>query len=338
LVECLLRNSAPETSSVEDISQLNALLPILYADAVIEALKGAHLSLSDLDLVGCHGQTVFHIPTPQDCVGFSVRSSLQIGDASVLANRLNVPVVADFRTADMALGGQGAPLVPYLDYVYFTSSTENRGLLNLGGIGNITVLPANATPEQVFAFDTGPANMVIDDLMRRFYGKPYDENGDVGASGKVNEALLAELLDDPFFSAPPPKSTGREKYTKHFADGLIANNPHISPEDLVATATAFTAHSVLLAYHNIIRPLYTLDVIVASGGGIHNATLMRMLADVLSPIRVTTANEYNLDSDAKEAVCFAVLAHEYVNGVPTNLPSVTGASRPTLLGKLCLSA
>lgn len=336
IVEILLRNSAPETSAVNEISQLNAYLPVLYADAVLKTLAQANLTTEDLDLVGCHGQTIFHIPFPEKCAGQDVISTLQIGDPSVLANRLRVPVIGDFRTADMALGGQGAPLVPYLDYVYFASPDENRGLLNLGGIGNITLLPANAKAHEVIAFDTGPANMVIDSLVRHFYNKPYDENGDIGAMGSVDEALLHELLRDPYFQAPPPKSTGREKYTQIFVDQLIAENTHLAPVDLVATATAFTAHSIRLANQYILEPRCKLDVILASGGGIHNKTLMRMISDAVSPIRVTTVDAYNLNSDAKEAACFAVLAHEFLNETPTNLPSVTGASRPTLLGKLAL--
>lgn len=341
LRKLLLRQSDRATSSVFDLSQLNVRLAHAYVDALRRAVRAAGIELSDLDLVGSHGQTVHHVPEPSLCAGLAVTSTLQIGDPSVLANLLGVPVVGDFRMADMALGGQGAPLVPYFDYVYFTDDHETRGLLNLGGIGNVTVLPAGAaSPEVVYAFDTGPGNMVIDALARRFFDVPCDDRGHLARQGRFDEAVLAELLGDPYFTQPPPKSTGRERFGAAFVDRLVTACaeaiPDARPHDFLATATMLTALSVYQAYARFIRDRNALDVLVVSGGGKHNDFLMDRLANVFAPIPVRTVDDYGLDADAKEALCFAVLAHETLNGVPTNLPSVTGAARPALLGKICM--
>ena len=334
----LLENSAPETSSVRALSQLNVRLAHLYAEAVRAAAADAGLSARDLDLVGSHGQTVHHVPDAADCAGAAVTSTLQIGDPSVLANLLGVPVVGDFRLADMALGGQGAPLVPYFDYVTFTDDEETRGLLNLGGIANLTVLPAAAAPEDVLAFDTGPANMVIDALAAQLFGQPYDEGGALAAEGTPDAALLADLLEETYFQQPPPKSTGRERFGAAYVRRFLTRGERLSAPDLLATATALTAYSVYQAYARFLRERHPLDVLIVAGGGTYNRFLMRTLAETFAPIPVRTLEDYGLDADAKEALCFAVLAHETVGGQPTSLPSVTGAERPALLGKICVPA
>jgi anhydro-N-acetylmuramic acid kinase len=238
----------------------------------------------------------------------------------------------------MALGGQGAPLVPYFDYVYFTDPDETRLLLNLGGIANFTLLPASAAPSDVLAFDTGPANMVIDALTERLFDQPYDPEGSLAAEGTPDNDLLASLLGDAYFTQPPPKSTGREYFGADYVDALLdaARARGLSLHDTLATATMLTATTVYQAYARFVRPEHAADVLIAAGGGLHNDTLMQYLADCFSPIPVRPASDYGLDGDAKEALCFAVLAHETVNGVPTNLPSVTGATRPTLLGTICV--
>ena len=341
LRKLLMRNSAPETSSVYDLSQLNVRLAHLYAEAVRQTVAQAGLSLSDLDLVGSHGQTVHHVPSPGECGGEPVTSTLQIGAPSVLANLLEVPVVGNFRLADMALGGQGAPLVPYFDYIRFADAHETRGLLNLGGIANLTVLPAGAQPDQVKAFDTGPANMVIDALAERYFDAAYDRNGQHAARGSSDNELLARLLDDPYFSDPPPKSTGRERYGTSYVNSIIEQARSLGitePADVLATATSLTSASIYQAYARFIRDEHKLDVLIVAGGGLHNDTLMDELSAAFAPIPVRAADESDLHADAKEALCFAVLAHETVNGVPTNLPSVTGAEHATLLGELALPA
>ena len=333
----LLENSAEATSSVRALSQLDVRLALAYEEAVREAAGAAGVPASDLDLVGLHGQTVHHVPEAADCAGEAVMSTFQIGDPSVLANRLGVPVVGDFRVADMALGGQGAPLVPYFDYVYFASDVEARGLLNLGGIANLTVLPPDPQPADVRAFDTGPSNMVIDALAERFFGERYDRGGARAAQGQVQEKLLERLLDDPYYRRPPPKSTGRERYGAAFVERLLAEaDVQARPEDLLATATELTAASVYEAYRRFAEPAGQLDVLIAAGGGTRNSWLMRRLAERFAPVPVRPIEDYGLRADVKEALCFAVLAHEYLNGVPTSLPSVTGARRATLLGKLCV--
>ncbi|WP_456425947.1 anhydro-N-acetylmuramic acid kinase [Rhodocaloribacter sp.] len=335
----LLANSAPETSSVRALSQLNARLAHTYAEAVRAAVAAAGCAVTDLDLVGSHGQTVHHVPKAEPCAGLPTASTLQIGDPSMLANLLGVPVVGDFRVADVALGGQGAPLVPYFDYALFSDDAETRGLLNLGGIANLTVLPAGAPPGAVFAFDTGPANMVLDALARRHLGAAYDAGGALAARGRVREVLLADLLAHPFFARTPPRSTGREDFGDAFVAAMEARAAAFgitAPADLMATAAMLTARSIHDAYVRFVAPRRRLDALIVSGGGVHNAFLMARLAEAFAPVPVRSVAAYGIDPDAKEALCFAVLAHETVNGVPTNLPSVTGAARPTLLGKLCL--
>ncbi len=332
----LRRNSIPERSSVRELARLNVRLASCYAAAVDRVLDEAGRDRAALDLVGSHGQTVHHVPEPADCAGEDVRATLQIGNPSTLATRLGVPVVGDFRSADVALGGQGAPLVPYFDYVTCTAPDEHRGLLNLGGIANLTVLPAGGSPEDVQAFDTGPANMVIDALAERLFDAPFDRNGQHAAQGSPDYDLLADLLEGDFFRREPPKSTGREDFGADYVDRLLgtAESRGLDAEDTMATATLLAAASVYQAYAQYVREEQSIDVLVVSGGGTHNDTLMAMLGDAFSPIPVRPASDYGLDVDAKEALCFAVLAHETVNGVPTNLPAVTGASGQALLGAI----
>lgn len=333
----LIRQSTdPDSSSVQVLTRLDARLAETYAEAVDRVLAEANTDRNALDLVGSHGQTVCHLPEPADCAGARVRATLQLGNPSTLATRLNVPVVGDFRPADMALGGQGAPLVPYFDYVTFTDADEHRGLLNLGGIANLTVLPAGGTPDEVRAFDTGPANMVIDALADRLFDAPMDRDGQHAAAGTPDHDLLADLLEGPFFRRKPPKSTGRDDFGADYVDRLLnaAQSRGLSPEDTMATATLLTAASVYQAYAQYVRPDQSIDVLIASGGGVNNDMLLRMLRDAFAPISVRIASEYGVDGDAKEALCFAVLAHETVNGVPTSLPSVTGAERAAILGSL----
>lgn len=340
LQSLLQKNSTPSSSSLQDLCRLNVRLANLYAGAVERVLASAGTALDSLDLVGSHGQTVQHLPEPVECVGEQVRASLQIGDPATVANLLGVPVVGNFRAADLALGGQGAPLVPYFDYVALTAPDEHRGLLNLGGIANLTILPADGSPDEVRAFDTGPANMVLDALSKRLFDAPFDRDGRYAAEGTPDHDFLADLLELEYFRRRPPKSTGRETFGAKFVDTLLgeAQSRNLDAEDTLATATLLTAASVYQAYAQYLRDEQPIDVLIASGGGTHNDTLMRMLSEAFSPIPVRTAGEYEIDADAKEALCFAVLAHETINGVPTNLPSVTGASKRTLLGSVSVPA
>lgn len=337
----ILANSAPDTSSVLDLSQLNARIAHEYVVAVTTLLDGAGVDASDVDVIGSHGQTVHHVPRAAECAGMPIISTLQIGDPATLAVLTDIPVVGDFRVADMALGGQGAPLVPYFDLVAFSDRTESRGLLNLGGIANITALPASCAADDVIAFDTGPANMIIDGLCQRFFGESFDADGRRAASGRIDDDVLVWLLtNDPYLDLPPPKSTGREHYDEAFLDELIrrGRSADLSDTDILTTATAFTAASVYQAYARYLRTDHPIDVLIVAGGGRRNRFLMQKLADSFSPIRVVAIDEFGIESEVKEALCFAVLAHEFLNGVPTGMPSVTGARRPAMLGKLSLPA
>ena len=334
LRELIRENTTDSASSVRALTRLDVRLAEAYADAVDQVLAEAGLDRAALDLVGVHGQTVCHLPEPAECAGTQVRATLQLGNPSTLATRLGVPVVGNFRAADLALGGQGAPLVPYFDYVAFTDSDEPRGLLNLGGIANLTVLPAGGDAADVRAFDTGPGNMVIDALAQRLYDAPHDQNGRHARAGTPNHDLLADLLNGSFFRRPPPKSTGRMDFGPAYVDRLlgVAQSRGLETEDTMATATLLTAASVYQAYAQHVRPDHPIDVLIVSGGGVHNDALMDMLRDAFAPIPVRTATSYGVHTDAKEALCFAVLAQETVNGTPTNLPLVTGASARALLG------
>ncbi|MCS3649436.1 anhydro-N-acetylmuramic acid kinase [Salinibacter ruber] len=336
LRDLIRANTDPASSSVQDVTRLDARLAEAYAAAVDRVAAEADVDRGTVDLVGAHGQTVCHLPEPADCAGKDVRATLQLGNPSTLATRLGVPVVGNFRAADLALGGQGAPLVPYFDRVAFTAPDEARGLLNLGGIANLTVLPAGAAPDDVRAFDTGPANMVIDALAARLFDAPHDPDGRHADAGTPDHDLLADLLEGEYFRREPPKSTGRNDFGPDYVDRLLgaAQSRTLSPEDTMATATLLTAASVYQAYAQYVRPEQAIDELIVSGGGVHNDTLLRMLEEAFTPIPVRPTSDYGVAPDAKEALCFAVLAHEAVNGTPTNLPSVTGASARTPLGSL----
>ncbi len=316
------------TSDVRLISQLNARLGHRFADAAEAALREAGIAIPDL--VGSHGQTVQHVPVAEACAGVPTRSTLQIGCPAVLAARLGAAVVADFRAADVALGGQGAPLAPVLDAALFSSDDETRVLLNLGGIANLTVLPAGAPPS--LAFDTGPANLVSDALALALTGDPVDRDGALASAGTPDKPLLAKLLADPFFAAPPPKSTGREHFGADYAARMLAADVE-RPADLLATAVALTARTVADAVH---REAPDAARVIASGGGVRNPALMRALAEALAPVPLETTATYGLDPDAKEAVLFALLAHEWAAGIRTGLPGVTGAARAAFQGSLTL--
>lgn len=329
-----------DLSGTPDVCGMNFYLGRRFAEAVRQAAEDAGLSMAEIDLIASHGQTVWHIPAsdPQDA--YRVKSTLQIGDISVIAKETGVPTVGDFRTADMAVGGQGAPLVPYADFLLLRDETRGRIAQNIGGIGNCTAIPAAAQAEQVVAFDTGPGNMVIDQAVYELSrgASSYDADGEWAAQGAIRRDLLAELLRHPYFARPPVKTTGREMFGKAFASAWIAKAraAGASSADIVATATAFTAHSIANAYRDFIFPRMTADDVVVSGGGARNKTLMRMLAELLPEQRVTASDELGLSADAKEAIAFALLGNNFLHGEPNNLPSATGAQTATVMGKLAL--
>lgn len=317
-----------------EIARLHFLLPELYAEAFELACREAGVAKERVELIGCHGQTIFHEGTAVEVLGRKVASTLQIGDGSVLAERTGVPVVSDFRTRDMAAGGKGAPLVPFVDYLLFRSDGRARVAVNIGGIANITVIPAGADPERVVAFDTGPGNMVIDQLVARLSGgkTTFDRDGAWAAQGSADPELLEELLSDPYYSQQPPKTAGREQYGAAFVDGLMARG--LAPEDLLATATHLTAATIAEGIYQFGEAEETEPEVIVSGGGVHNATLMALLRAELGELEVISSDELGLDPDAKEAVAFAILARETWLGRPGNLPSATGARRAVVLGKI----
>jgi anhydro-N-acetylmuramic acid kinase len=297
------------------ISRLNFLLGELFAEALREVCDRTRTPLQSIDLIGSHGQTIFHEGEPAEFCGRRIASTMQIGEGAVIAQRIGVPAISDFRVADMAAGGKGAPLVPFLDYRLFRSETVNRVALNIGGIANITVIPSGGKAEDVVAFDTGPGNMIMDQL-----SPPYDSGGEKARAGVVNHELLDRLLEDPYYSTPPPKTAGREQYGPDFLARTGID---------ITTAAELTARTIAMAIHD-----YQAEEVIVSGGGVHNRFLMERIGALLPGIRVATSAEYGMDIDAKEAVLFAVLAYESWFARPCNVPSATGAKRAVVLGKL----
>ncbi len=314
------------------ISRLNFLLGALYADAVHETCRKHRIAISSIDLCGLHGQTIFHEGQPVEYLGMRVASTLQIGEAAIVAERTGIRTISNFREPDIAAGGRGAPLVPYVDYLLFRHRLIGRVALNIGGIANITVIPAAAKPTDVIAFDTGPGNMIVDALVsHKTQGRQhYDRNGRIARASKIHARMLEAMLSDPYLALDPPKSAGREQFGHEFSSGLIATG--IPIDDLIATATEFTAQSIA----NAIQRFEKISEVIASGGGIHNRQIMRRLGDLLLGLTIATTADHGIDPDAKEAIAFAVLAHELVEGRPANLPSATGARHAALLGKSSL--
>ena len=332
----VLENSLPGTGSVDLICELNVLLAHFFADAVKKIARKARVALSEIDLIGSHGQTVHHLPVPKRSFGKLIRSGLQIGDPSTIAKLTGITTIGDFRMADMAVGGQGAPLVPYFDYVMFRSRTKNRIVLNLGGIANFTALPKKCSSTDVLAFDTGPANMVIDALMMKFYGQQYDAEGQVALKGTIVPELLSDLMTMPYFTMRPPKSTGRELFGAMLLPRIVEYEGKVSKEDIIATVTRWTPFSVFDQYKRFIAKRMKAEEVIVSGGGAHNKAIMGALQEYFKPALVRRIESVGFSADAKEAICFAILANETISEHPSNVPSVTGADRPVVLGKICL--
>jgi anhydro-N-acetylmuramic acid kinase len=325
--------------NTREISQLNFLLGEIFANAALAACKKFRVAPARIELIGSHGQTVFHQGTPSLFNGRPIASTLQIGEPSVIAARTGITTVGDFRPADMAAGGQGAPLVPFVDFLLYRHARIGRVALNIGGIANVTVIPAGAKIEDVFAFDTGPGNMVIDALVRHFTRgqKGFDRNAEMAAKGKLLPGLLSILLRDEYFSKLPPKTTGREQYGEKYLHSLLLHREVrlAKPEDVIRTATILTALSILDAFHRLIGPKANIGELIVSGGGAHNPLLMAQMESGLNGIRVRESGELGVPGDAKEAFAFAVLACETLRKRPANVPGATGAKKTAVLGKVC---
>ncbi|MGE5364513.1 MAG: anhydro-N-acetylmuramic acid kinase [Bacteroidota bacterium] len=336
--ELVIKNSSALASSVEDICRLNFLIPQIYCDGIAALTKKSGIKLQDIDLIGSHGQTIHHLPEPHRMFGYDVRSTLQIGDPSVIAKLTGIITVGDFRVDDIALNGQGAPLVPYFDYITFRSRDVSRALLNIGGISNFSIIPASAGIGEIMAFDTGPGNMIIDALARHYYSVPYDEGGVHALNGSIRPDILEYMKDkDGYIEKAPPKSTGRELYGESYIYELLNSFPDASAEDMLAAAAEFTAYAVYRNYEKFILPHTRIDELIISGGGARNEYIVSALARYFGKgVKLMDAQQTGVSSDAKEAICFAILANELLSEQCANVPAVTGASRPALLGKICL--
>ena len=336
LRRAILRLCRPESARLEDICHYNFVFGEVFADAVIELCSKSGISLSSIDLIGSHGQTIYHQPRGRRYGRTTIRSTLQIGEPSVIAQRTGITTVADFRPRDMAAGGEGAPLVPYADYVLFAHKRLNRAVQNIGGIANVTFLARGGPQDHIIAFDTGPGNMVIDGLVRlATKGKQrFDRGGRMAARGTVDTGLLNEVLRHPFLRRRPPKSTGREAFGAAFAERIYRRGTKkgLADADIVATVTALTARSIARAYRQFLPAMP--DEVILCGGGAHNPTLVDMLHSELPEVKMLSTDDFGISVDAKEAVSFAILAWATVKGLANNVPGATGAEGAVVLGKI----
>jgi anhydro-N-acetylmuramic acid kinase len=334
----ILRVAEQHPITAGALSQLNFLLGELFALAALAACRHFRMPPSKIALIGSHGQTIFHQGKPVSFIGRPTASTLQIGEPAVIAAKTGITTAGDFRPADIALGGQGAPLVPYVDYLLYRHAKSGRVALNLGGIGNVTVLPRAAKPEEVFAFDTGPANMLIDALVSHFTRgrQRFDKNATLASQGRSLPALLDDLMRDPYLKLVPPKSTGREYYGHAYLKKVLTlgRRHRAKPNDLIRAATIFTALSVVDALNRFVLPKTKIHQLIVSGGGAHNPLILGQLSAALPSIEVLPSSRLGVPEDAKEAFAFALLAYETLRRRPSNLPSATGARGPAILGKI----
>ncbi|MEB9440804.1 anhydro-N-acetylmuramic acid kinase AnmK [Bacillus cereus] len=322
-----------ENSNVQLICSLNFKLGLRFANAVKEVCKEANFPLRQLDLIGSHGQTIYHQPQ-QD--GGMIPSTLQIGEPAIIAYETNTTVISNFRTMDMAAGGQGAPLVPYSEIILYRHQTKNRLLQNIGGIGNVTVIPSQLSEKSVIAFDTGPGNMVMDEVCQRLFQLSYDQNGNIAKQGVVVEEVLTYCMNHPFLKMNPPKSTGRGQFGEEFVSELLKRFEKHSKENILTTVTRFTASSIVYHYKEFILPYYEIDEVILGGGGSYNDTLVEMIRHGLKEEKCALflQEDIGYSSEAKEAIAFAILANETYHRNPSNVPSATGAKESVVLGNI----
>ncbi|MFA5404728.1 MAG: anhydro-N-acetylmuramic acid kinase [Ignavibacteria bacterium] len=335
LKQYILKCSRKNENNVEDICKINFIIGRLFAEKINEFLKSRSISAKTIDLIGSHGQTIYHIPRYFNEFGIKTKATFQIGDPSVIANLTGIVTVGDFRNADVAVDGDGAPLVPYLDYILFTDKYKSRILINIGGIANLTYLIKNCKIDEVIAFDSGPGNMLIDGLCREFFGMEYDKDSKIALKGNVNKNLFEYICrEDEYFKRKPPKSTGREYYGKTFLKKIINKSKKICKEDIIRTVTEYTAYSI---YYNIKHFTKNSNVseILVSGGGAENIVIMNSLKSYFNFSDVKKLKYKGITTENKEAVLFAVLANETISQNYNNVPSATGAKKKVLLGKIC---
>lgn len=323
-----------KSQNLDDLVRLNMLLGKRFARAVVDLYRELRVDKSRIDLIGSHGQTIRHLPRMRDFCGEKIKGTLQVGDPSVIAAETGITTVGDFRIADMAVGGEGAPLCPLIHFYLFKDRYSSRAVLNIGGIANITILPRRCKIEDVFAFDSGPGNVLIDSLTNKLYNKKYDKDGNIALSGKINRALLEKLCRNNYFKKRPPKSTGREDFEKDLK--YILSLRRIPKEDIIATVSELVCWSIFHSYKKWIKPKGKIDELIVCGGGAYNRYIIKRLSLLFHPVKVVSSEKVGFHPDQIEAIFFAILAYLTIKGEPGNLKKVTGAKRELKLGKICL--
>jgi anhydro-N-acetylmuramic acid kinase len=334
----IIQVSDPSYQNLDEVLRLNMALGEYFAQAVFSMVKASGYEMEEIDLIGSHGQTVRHLPEWEKKIGKKVRATLQIGEPAVIASKTGVVTVGDFRTGDIALGGQGAPLTPYVHYLLFGDKRISRLVVNIGGIANITVLPKAGRQNDIFAFDSGPGNMIVDNLTRKIYKKNFDPDGKIASSGKVNFDLLNRLKEDEYFSKRPPKSCGRENFGEEFVSKILnfGKKSKLKPEYIITTASELSVWSILDAYEKFVKPKIELNQVLLCGGGVHNKYFLNRLKFLFHPIKVMSTQELGQNPDFLEAISFAILANQTIEGKPVSFRKTTGAKKPGVLGKICL--
>ncbi len=319
----------PDQTNIKVLTSINFEIAQMFSKYVLKILEKNNLTSEDIEFIASHGQTIYHIPTKEETLE---PSTLQLGDGSVIANLTQIKTIFNFRTADMAAGGQGAPLVPYFDYIYFNASDLNRIMLNIGGIANITYLKKDGSINDIVAFDTGPGNMIINYFVEKLYDKPYDDKGLIAKSGKIIEEMFNDLMDDDYIDLKPPKSTGREKYGNHFAKELLNKYKNNNSNDLVRTVTEFTINTIAKNIKQL--GINGSTEVIASGGGAYNKFILERLEEIFPNYKILTTNDFGISIDAKEAIAFAVLGNETNQSHFSNIKSATGAKADVILGQV----
>lgn len=338
LQQKIIQLSDPSYQNLDEVIRLNMVLGEYFAHAVFSVAKAFGYETSEIDLIGSHGQTVRHLPEWKKKFGKKVRATFQIGEPAVIASKTGKVTVGDFRESDMARGGQGAPLTPYIHYLLFRDKRNSRMVVNIGGIANVTVLPKQGKVDDIFAFDSGPGNMIVDNLMKKIYGKNLDKDGKIASSGKVNFDLLSRLKKNKYFGKRPPKSCGRENFGEEFVSKILnwAKKLRMKPEDIITTASEFSVWSIFDAYERFVKPKIKLNQVLLSGGGVHNKYFLKRLKLLFHPIEVMSVQELGVDPDFLEAISFAILANQTIEGKKVSFKKTTGAKKPGVLGKICL--
>ena len=332
--DLILRCSEPGGGDAGSICRLDALLGELFARAAHHIAERVGVDLKTVDLIGSHGQTVQHLPSPTTITGIDVRGSLQVGEPSVIAERTGVTTVANFRARDMAAGGQGSPLLSYVDYLLLRHRARGRLVISIGGVASLTGIPASAPPERVIGFDTGPGNMLIDGLVDRITGgrEWFDQDGHRARRGKILPDLLKQLMDNPFLQRSPPRSCGRGEFGFTLIERILEGNRAAPREDLIATVTRFTAESIASACRQYVMTEHVYEEGIVCGGGVRNGFLMEQLREAIPELPINLSDTYGLPAVAKESMAIAILANETILARANNLPAATGATRPVILG------